>query len=184
MKEPDDHVVGELEKQTTVQRSQAHLRSSRKHISSASHALPEVRFEDQDMTSFGGLVVFQALIQGLDIKHRLRECVRHLKTSAAYSYSRILLVLVVHVFLGWRRLRDLDYYSDDPLVQRVLGLRRLPDVSTVSRRLGEFDATAVDNLRGLQRDLSGTRACEASPARLTLDFDSLDDPSVLWLRSR
>ncbi len=123
------------------------------------------------MTSFGGLVVFQALIQGLDIKHRLRECVRHLKTSAAYSYSRILLVLVVHVLLGWRRLRDLDYYSDDPLVQRVVGLRRLPDVSTVSRRLGEFDATAVDNLRGLVRDLSGTRACAASPARLTLDFD-------------
>jgi Transposase DDE domain group 1 len=147
------------------------MRSSRNQVSSASHALPEVRFEDQDMTSFGGLVVLQAVINGLDIKGRLRGCVRHLKTSAAYSYSRILLVLVVHTFLGWRRLRDLDYYGDDPMVQRVLGLKRLPDVSTISRRLGEFDATAVDNLRSLQRDLTGTRARSASPGRLTLDFD-------------
>ena len=156
------------------------MRSSRKHVSSASHVVPEVRFEDQDLTSFGGLVVFQALVQGIELKRRLRSCVRHLKTSAAYSYSRIMLLLIVHVFLGWRRLRDLDYYRDDPLVRRVVGLRRMPDVSTLSRRLGEFDSTAVDNLRGLLRDIVARRACEASPARLTLDFDG----SVLSTKAR
>lgn len=156
------------------------MRSSRKQVSSARHALPEVQFAEHDLTSFGGLVVFQALIRGLDLNRRLRECVRHLKSSTAYSNSRVLLLLVVHVLLGWRRLRDLDYYREDPLVLRVVGLRRLPDVSTVSRRLGEFDSSSVDNLRSLLREIVGARACEASPSRITLDFDG----SVLSTKAR
>jgi hypothetical protein len=32
--------------------------------------------------------------------------------------------LVVHLLLGYRQLRDLRYYADDPLVKRTLGLRQ------------------------------------------------------------
>ena len=35
------------------------------------------------------------------------------------------------LLLGFRRLRDVDYYRDDPVVLRLLGLRRLPDVATL-----------------------------------------------------
>src|SRR5690606_13502892 len=52
--------------------------------------------------------------------------------------------------------------------------------STVSRRLGEFDAASVDRLRGLLRDVVGDRAIAASPSRLTLDFDG----SVLSTKAR
>src|SRR5690606_5332242 len=45
-----------------------------------------------------------------------------------YRPHVLVLMLVVHLLLGFRRLRERDYYRDDPLVQRVLGLRRLPDV--------------------------------------------------------
>jgi hypothetical protein len=55
--------------------------------------------------------------------------------------------------LGWRRLRDLTYYRSDPLVRRVLGLDRLPDVSTVSRALRAFDMKSVKKLRSLLRDM-------------------------------
>jgi hypothetical protein len=88
--------------------------------------------------------------------------------------------MVVHLFIGWRRLRDLDYYRTDPLVKRVVGLDRMPDVSTVSRRLTEFDERSVDNLRGLLRGLVAERAVSASPRRLTLDFDG----SVLSTKAR
>jgi hypothetical protein len=106
------------------------MRSSRKQVSAASHAIPEVRFADHDLTSFGGLVVFQAFLQRVDMRARLRSSLRHLSSTAAYDFSRVVLILIVHTLLGWRRLRDLDYYRDDPLVLRVLGLRRMPDVST------------------------------------------------------
>jgi hypothetical protein len=156
------------------------MRVSRSDVSSASHALPDVRFEEQELTSFGGLVLLQGLDRALGLRARLQSAVRHLPTTGAYSASRILLLLIVHMFLGWRRLRDLDYYRGDPLVKRVVGLHRLPDVSTVSRRLGEFDVRSVGELRCQLRQLVGERARSASPSRLTLDFDG----SVLSTKAR
>ena len=156
------------------------MRVSRRDVSSASHAVPEVRFEDQELTSFGGLILLQAFDRGCGLREKLRAAVRHLPTRGAYSAGRIVFLLVVHMFLGWRRLRDLDYYRDDPLVKRVVGLHRMPDVSTVTRRLREFDSRSVDRLRALLRNLVGERACAASPSRLTIDFDG----SVITTKAR
>jgi hypothetical protein len=156
------------------------MRVSRKDVTSATHAVPEIRFEEQELTSFGGLVLLQALLHDLDLRARLRSAVRHMSSSTGYCASRILLLLVVHLFIGWRRLRDLDYYSTDPLVKRVVGLDRIPNVSTLSRRLTEFDERAVDNLRGVLREIVGERAIAASPRRLTLDFDG----SVISTKAR
>ena len=47
----------------------------------------------------------------------------------------IMMLLVVHLIIGHRRLRDVEYYRDDEMVRRILGLKRLPDASTVSRSL-------------------------------------------------
>lgn len=156
------------------------MRLSRKQVSSASHAIPEVRFEEQELTSFGGLVMVQALFSKLNLRSRLRAAVRHLPSGGGYCPSRIVLLLVVHLMLGWRRLRDLDYYRADPLVKRVVGLELLPDVSTLSRRLPAFDGRSIDNLRSLLRDIVAERAIAASPRRLTLDFDG----SVISTKAR
>jgi len=77
------------------------MRVSRKDVSSASHALPEIRFEKQELTSFGGLVLLQAVDLSIGLRAQLRSAVRHLPTGGAYSASRILLLLIVHMFLGW-----------------------------------------------------------------------------------
>ena len=45
------------------------------------------------------------------------------------------------MLLGFRRLRDRDIYADDPLVQRVLRVRRVPDVRF---RLSSVEATELD----------------------------------------
>jgi len=156
------------------------MRLSRKQTTCSSHAVPEVRFEEQELTCFGGLVVLQALLQDLDVRARLRSAVRHLPTAGGYCASRIVLLLVVHLFLGWRRLRDLDYYRTDALVKRVVGLELMPNVSTVSRRLTEFDDRSVSKLRRLLREIVAERAVGASPRRLTLDFDG----SVISTKAR
>ena len=44
----------------------------------------------------------------------------------------IMMLLVVHLIIGHRRLRDVDSYRDDEMVKRVLGLKRLPDVSVAA----------------------------------------------------
>ena len=56
-------------------------------------------------------------------------------------------------------------------MQRVLGLKRLPDVATISRTLKDADAKSVENLRRLLRDMLFERLKTLGLARITLDFD-------------
>lgn len=147
------------------------MRVSRKDVRRTSRSLPEIRFAEQDMTSYGGLVVLDVLLRALDVHSRIDRAVGHIKSAGAYAASRIVLLLVVHLFIGNRRLRDIDLYKNDALVKRVLELKRLPDTATVSRRLTEFDEQSVLGLRQVLRDIVAGRAIAASPRRLTLDID-------------
>lgn len=103
------------------------MKLSRKQVRRKTHATPELLFEDQQLTSFAGLFLFQLLFQKLDLRRRLGSVFRHLRSSRAYDHALAVLGLSVHLLLGFRQLRDLRYYRDDPMVQRVLGLERLPD---------------------------------------------------------
>ena len=135
------------------------------------HKMPILHFEDQQLTSFGGVIVFQALFKRLELNARLKGCFQPLKDASIFGTHRIVLLLIVHLLLGFRRLRDVDYYRDDPLVLRVLGLRRLPDVATISRTLAHLDRPRVEPVRRLTSDLVIEGLQQASFARLTLDFD-------------
>lgn len=135
------------------------------------HALPTLKFEKQSLTSFSGLVLFQQLFALLNLTARLRACFRHLATGKVFGPATIFLQLIVHVLLGFRELRDSRAYRDDPLVHRILGLGRLPDVSTLSRMLQHADHKSVDNLRRLLRDMIFERLATLGLTRLTLDFD-------------
>ena len=83
----------------------------------------------------------------------------------------ITLVLIVHLMLGYRRLRDMDYYRDDLMALRLLGLKRLPDVSTVSRALARVDEKSISRLRNACREMLLARIQTLGLRRITLDFD-------------
>ena len=82
-----------------------------------------------------------------------------------------MLLLVVHLVLGYRRLQDMRYYADDLLVARTLGLAKLPDVATVSRQMATMDEECVTNLRRCNCDLVLDRLAKLNTARITLGFD-------------
>jgi hypothetical protein len=89
------------------------------------HKMPEVVFEDaedQKLTSFGGLVIYRSLFDRLDLKTKLRRCFTHKKVASIYGLHRIVLIMVLNAILGYRKLRDTDYYCDDSMLLRVLGL--------------------------------------------------------------
>jgi len=141
---------------------------------------PTLRFEQQDLTSFAGLVIFQALFARLRLSQRMARCFRHRNAVTIFPLHKIVLLLVVHVLLGFRCLRECRYYADDPLVLRVLGLRRLPDVSTISRHLSSLDALSVERLEALRTDLVVERLSDLPVGCITLDFDG----SVIGTRRR
>jgi hypothetical protein len=149
------------------------VKSSKAEIVSREHKIPEIRFEDQRLTSFAGLVVFQGLFKELAIKQKLQNCFSHLKISPIFGHHLIALCLIVHLLLGYRKLRDMDYYRDDPMVKRLLGVTRLPDVSTVSRALARVDQDSVETVRQLCRRLVLEQLVRTGFSRLTLDFDGV-----------
>jgi hypothetical protein len=147
------------------------VKYSRSAVHRRLHKIPALRFETQTLTSCGGLVLVQALCSRLRLKERLHACFDHLPGHTIFGHHVVVLLLVVHLVLGYRELRDLRYYRDDPLVQRLLGLRHLPDVATISRALAAADPRSVAKLRALSRQLVLERLQALRPARLTLDFD-------------
>ena len=147
------------------------MRISKTHILRRVYSIPEIRFEDQRLSSYAGMVVIQELFKRLQLRGRLRSCFLHLKSSAVVGLHVITLLLIVHLMLGYRRLREMERYKEDPLVLRALGLSRLPDVSTVSRRLSELDKESIRRVREVNRDLVLEPLVSMGPTRLTMDFD-------------
>jgi hypothetical protein len=64
-----------------------------------------------------------------------------------YSRHAIMMLWVVHLIIGHWTLRDVDYYRDNEMVKRVLGLKRLPDMSTLSRSLRSADELSVEKVQ-------------------------------------
>lgn len=147
------------------------MKSSKSKIQAKYHKIPMIRFEDQKLTSFSGLLIFQLLFKRINLKGRLKNCFSHLKISPIFGRHLVVLLLIVHLLIGFRRLREVDYYRDDPLVLRLMGLRKLPDVSTISRSLSQMESEGVEKVRELSRSLVLEGLKRVQLPRLTLDYD-------------
>lgn len=147
------------------------MKISKSDALSATYSRPELRFEEQKLTSFSGLVLFQSLFAHLGLYRRLARCFRHSAVCPIYPQAKIILLLIVHLLLGFRCLRDSRYYAHDPMVLRVIGLRQIPAVSTISRQLASLDEYSVQNLEALRTDLVLDRLATLDSPRITLDFD-------------
>jgi Transposase DDE domain group 1 len=147
------------------------VKLSKSQVHTNVQGIPELCFEDQRLSSFSGCVLLQRLFQNLNLGDRLRECFEHRGEKLIVGFPTIVLIMIVHLMLGFRRLRDIERYRDDPVVLRALGLRRMPSVSTVCRSLCRMDRSSVENVRLLSRDYVVSRLEAQGLSRLTLDFD-------------
>lgn len=147
------------------------MKVSRRETHCKAHSIPVLRFEDQSLTSFSGLVIFQQFFAQIDLKDRLSTCFRHLRLGKVFGLRTIFLQLILHVLMGFRELRHCEHYKDDPLVKRLLGLNTIPDVATISRTLKGADDRSVLNLRRMLREMVLERIRSSLLFRITLDFD-------------
>ena len=147
------------------------MKSSRSSTHCKAHTIPKLQFEEQTLTSFAGLVMFQAFFTCINLKAKLHQCFDHLKSDKIFGHTTIFLQLLIHILLGYRELRDSRFYRDDPLVKRLLGLKHLPNVATISRMLKDADEASVEKLRAALRDMVLERMTNLALPRVTLDFD-------------
>ena len=148
------------------------MKRSRADVRGKAREALEVRFEAQKLDLVFGTAHLPALVRHARIESAPRgRCFRHLQgCSEIYGQHVIVLMLIVHLLLGFRELRDARYYHDDAMVKRLLGLKHLPEVSTVSRALASADERSVENLRAENRRLVLERLGELGLARVTADL--------------
>ncbi len=147
------------------------MKVKRKAIYNGETALPRIKFQSQSLTSFAGLVLFQAFFSKLDLKARLTECFGHLKATSFYHPGLIIEGLIIDVILGYRHLQDMALYSEDPMVKRLLGVNHLPSVATVSRVLAQMDDKGLKRFEAFNRSQVIARLLQSGLRRLTMDFD-------------
>ena len=156
------------------------MKLSSQEVQANKCSLPTIKFQDANLTSFAGIILFQALFKKLHLKQKIAKCFQHLQFSPSYRLACIFQILVVHVLLGFRRLRELAYYKDDSMVLRTVGLKRMPEVSTITRSLNHLDNPSYEAVRALCRQLVLDRLAVSNFSTLTADFDG----SVIWTQSR
>lgn len=156
------------------------MKYSRSHVESKTHAIPNIKFEHHQLTSFAGLAVWQAFLDKISFKDGLQRCFRHLQGGKIYTPAKIFLQLVLHLLLGYRNLRDSVHYRDDPMIKRLLSLQHLPDVATISRMLGKADEKCIKHLRQFLAQQVLERLQKLSLARVTLDFDGSVQSTQRW----
>ena len=149
------------------------MKVAKNQIVSRKRSLPTVKFANQDLTSFGGVIIFQALFHRIGLASSLKNICGQLnpKVTRQYSHGTILFFLILHQILGFRKLRDADFYKDDPMVKNTLKLKALPSVPTVSRMLGDFDQPALDRFHDFNSSLVIDRLKNEQLSRVTIDFD-------------
>ncbi len=132
---------------------------------------PILQFEDQRLTSFSGLILFQRLFSTLKLKNRLAKCFNHLRLHPIYGFNNFVLILTVHVLLGFRKINDMKYYSHDPMVKRLVGMDRLPDPSRFARVFSQADEKSMVKCRHLLKSLVIEQFLKHGIKSVTADFD-------------
>lgn len=135
--------------------------------------ISNIQFETENQTysSFSGLIVFQKLFVNLELKAKLKLCFKKNSFQRTIQHHSVMLMLIIHILLGYRELRDQRFYADDPMVKRLLGMAQLPSVSTLSRVLSNTESSDIESLRQLGKKIVLDRLSDLALPRITIDFD-------------
>jgi hypothetical protein len=130
-----------------------------------------LRYEQDGLTSFAGLELLRRFFTRIGLRREIRRFLSDALPRSDYGVCSMVLLVLVLLITGGRRLRHLGYLQGDSLVAKCCGLARLPSIHTVGRWLAHFDEVAVDRLLAWNETLvaRGIEACGLK--RLTLDVD-------------
>jgi hypothetical protein len=147
------------------------VRLSRTDFHSVCKSFSKIEFASQDITAFGGLELIRRYFSLIKLHRRVQAVFAPYRIGGDYRAIDMLLVMVVLILVGGRRLDHLNYLCEDPLVKRFCGLLRLPRERSVARWLKRFTHKSLQALV----ELNSQMVCEAIEkeklGRLTLDID-------------
>lgn len=147
------------------------MRLSRADFQGSCKSFLKIEFASQDITAFGGLELLRRYLALIELGRRVRTVFLRNDVGGDYRAIDMILVIMVLILVGGRRLEHLNYICDDPLVKRFCGLLRLPRERSVSRWLKRFTHKSLMALVEINSQIVGEAIEKQSLARLTIDVD-------------
>jgi len=126
-----------------------------------------IRFQAEGLTSYAGLELLGRYFSWI----RLNSLIRNRLPGGDYSATSMVRLLITLIIVGGRRLRHTLYLQGDPLVERLCGLKCLPDASTISRWLMRFGEAEVETLAAINEEVTSRGIVASGVKRLTIDVD-------------
>ena len=159
------------------------MRLSRADFHSACKGFFKIEFASQDITAFGGLELIGRYFRLIKLHRRVQSVFARYGVGGDYRAIDMILVIVVLILVGGRRLDHLNYLCEDPLVKRFCGLLRLPRERSVARWLKRFTHKTLEALVELNSEIVCETILKERLGRLTLDIDGsviTTGASVAW----
>jgi hypothetical protein len=147
------------------------VRLSRADFHSACKSFFKIEFASQDITAFGGLELIRRYFRLIELGRTVRSVFARYDLGGDYRAIDMMLVIVVLILVGGRRLDHLNYLCEDPLVKRFCGLLRLPRERSVARWLKRFTHKSLAALVEINSQIVCAAIEKEKLGRLTLDID-------------
>lgn len=135
------------------------------------NASAALRFDATGLTSHAGMEFVRAYFSRLGLREKVTRLAGSVLPSSDYGRARMVILTLILIISGGRRLRHVDYLSHDPVIGRGCGMSRLPTSRTLGRWLSRFDEQSVAGLSRLNDELVGAAIDAAGLSRLTVDVD-------------
>ena len=159
------------------------MRLSRTDFHSSCKSFFKIEFASQDITAFGGLELIRRYFRLIQLGRTVRSVFARYDVGGDYRAIDMILVIVVLILAGGRRLDHLNYVCEDPLVKRFCGLLRLPRERSVARWLKRFGHKSLEALVEINSQIVWAAIEKEKLGRLTLDIDGsviTTGASVSW----
>ena len=147
------------------------MRLSKTDFRGSCNSFLKIEFASQDISGFGGLELLRRYLALIELGIRVRKVFARYEVGGDYRAIDMILVIVVLILVGGRRLDHLNYVCDDPLVKRFCGLLRLPRERSVSRWLKRFTHKSLIALVEINSQIVSEAIEKQSLGRLTIDVD-------------
>lgn len=159
------------------------MRLSRAHFYSPCKSNLKIEFACRDITAYGGLELIRRYFRVIQLHRRIQSVFATYGLGGDYRATDMILVILVLVLAGGRRLEHLGYVCEDPLVKRFCGLMRLPRERSVARWLRRFTLKSLQALVEINSQIICEAIRKQRLGRLTIDIDGsviTTGPSVGW----
>ena len=132
----------------------------------------QVEFTDKPITGYGGLIIFSRFFEKLGLSALLERSLPDDRTSPnAMPVVDIVISFFAAVAAGASRFAHVQRLRADQALHRILGLKRIPSPSTITRYFGAFRQVHVEHMTQSLREWT-LKHIPTTIRSCTLDLDS------------